>query len=328
MVKEKGFTLVELLVVIAIIGMLVGLLLPAVQQAREAARQMQCGNNLKQYGLACLNHESSIRAFPSAGWDFYWVGTPQRGLGQDQPGSWFFSLLPFIEQDALFHLGETTGLDAMPTQSAIVTRLQTPIPLFNCPSRRTQKIFTTSGKSYKESGAISTGVKNDYVANFGTKSLNPDSSATAIGSLADGSTKKKSNSWTDPTDTGVISYHSRVTIGEIRDGTSNTYLIGEKYMNPLKYDSTSVDPGDNETLYSGSCNDVLRGGYYASATDCAAPLMDRSSYERYVFGSCHAGTFGMAMCDGSVQRLNYSIDPQSHYYRAHRSDGKVIQDSF
>ncbi len=323
MKNQKGFTLVELLVVIAIIGMLVGLLLPAVQQAREAARQMQCGNNLKQYGLASLNHESSMRAFPSAGWDFYWVGTPQRGLGQNQPGSWFFSLLPFIEQDALFHLGEESGVDTMPTQASVATRLQTPISMFTCPSRRSVKIFTTSGKSYKESGTIKTGVKNDYAANFGTKYLNPDSSATAIGSLSDGTSCTKNKTWKDPSDTGVISYHSAVTIGQIRDGSSNTYLIGEKNMNPDKYDSTSVDPGDNETLYSGSCNDVLRGGYYNTSTDHAAPLMDRSGYERYVFGSCHAGTFGMAMCDGSAQRISYSLDAQTHYYLSHRSDGKV-----
>ncbi|MBR0190542.1 MAG: DUF1559 domain-containing protein [Thermoguttaceae bacterium] len=319
---RRAFTLVELLVVIAIIGMLVGLLLPAVQQAREAARQMQCGNNLKQYGLACLNHESSIRSFPSGGWDFYWVGTPQRGLGPDQPGSWFFSILPFVEQEALFNLGRTDGNDTMPTQAQIQTRLQTPVAMFNCPSRRAPKAFPTSGKTYKESGAISQGVKNDYCANFGTKSLNPDASASAISSLADGTTRKKNNSWPDPKDTGIISYHSKITMGEIRDGTSNTYLIGEKNLNPDKYEA--VETGDNETLYSGACNDVLRGGYFNTTTDNAAPLADRPNYEKFVFGSCHSGSFGMVMADGSVHRISYSIDPQNHYYLAHRADNKAV----
>ncbi|MDO4858885.1 MAG: DUF1559 domain-containing protein [Thermoguttaceae bacterium] len=319
---RRAFTLVELLVVIAIIGMLVGLLLPAVQQAREAARQMQCGNNLKQYGLACLNHESTIKAFPSGGWDFYWVGTPQRGLGPDQPGSWFFSILPFIEQDALFHLGEANGVDTMPTQAQIQTRLQTPVQMFTCPSRRTVKTYPTSGKTYKESGAVSQGVKNDYVANFGTKSLNPDASATAIGSLADGTTRKKNNNWPNPNDTGVISYHSKITMGEIRDGTSNTYLIGEKNLDPNYYEG--VETGDNETLYSGACNDVLRGGYFNTTSDNAAPLADRPGYQKFVFGSCHSGSFGMVMADGSVHRVSYSIDPQNHYYLAHRADGKPV----
>ena len=322
MKKVKGFTLVELLVVIAIIGMLVGLLLPAVQQAREAARQMQCGNNLKQYGLACLNHESTTKAFPSGGWDYNWCGTPQRGLGPDQPGSWFFSILPFIEQDALFHLGEANGVDTMPNQANVATRLQTPVAMFNCPSRRAVKVYPTSGKTYKESGKISQGIKNDYSANFGTKLINPDDSAKPhTTSLAEGTNKKKNNSWNNPNDTGVISFHSNVTMGEIRDGTSNTYLVGEKNLNPAKYED--VETGDNETPYSGACNDCLRGGYFNNTSDHAGPVMDRPGYERFVWGSAHAGAFGMAACDGSVHRISYSIEPQTHYYLAHRSDGEV-----
>jgi len=141
--RHSAFTLVELLVVIAIIGMLVGLLLPAVQQAREAARQMQCSNNLKNLGLGAMNHESSIRIYPAGGWYYVWKGDPDLGFGHLQPGSWAYSILPFIEQNALFQLGsdgDVTQITA--TQKAgTKIRCQTPLPIFNCPSRRAARLY-------------------------------------------------------------------------------------------------------------------------------------------------------------------------------------------
>jgi prepilin-type N-terminal cleavage/methylation domain-containing protein len=95
MKRQQGFTLVELLVVIAIIGMLVALLLPAVQ----AARRTQCANQLKQMALGCLLHEEAFKQLPTGGWAWYWSGDPDRGVDQRQPGGWSYIILPYIEHD-------------------------------------------------------------------------------------------------------------------------------------------------------------------------------------------------------------------------------------
>src|SRR3954451_22400540 len=96
--RASGFTLVELLVVIAIIGVLVALLLPAVQAARESARRMQCQNNLKQFGLAFQTHNDTNGFLPTDGFGYGWVGDPDLGFGIDQPGGWTFNILPYCEQ--------------------------------------------------------------------------------------------------------------------------------------------------------------------------------------------------------------------------------------
>lgn len=323
-IRFNGFTLVELLVVIAIIGMLVGLLLPAVQQAREAARTMQCSNNLKNLGLAALNHESTTQAFPSGGWYYQWYGDPDAGFGPAQPGAWSFSLLPFLEQNALFQNGADGDVETISSQqkTGAYECAMTPLPIFNCPSRRQAKLYTINITTVLNATKPATGARGDYAANVGSYN-SASSSSNAITGWSDGRTKFKNRTWTNSSHNGVIFDFSEISMGEIRDGTSNTYLFGEKYASPDYYENTTSY--DDNGIYAGQDSDNSRSCGTLSSLTILTPLQDRKSYTGSTqFGSAHAGAFGMIMCDGSVQRVSYSVDANTHIYLGCRNDGEPV----
>ena len=137
---RSGFTLIELLTVIAIIGLLVQMMLPAVQAAREAARRNTCSNQLRQIGLAAQAHISATGRFPTGGWHWNWVGDPDRGNGEKQPGGWIYNLLPYLEYQAIHDLGARQD---PATKRRLAAQMQATAPaLFNCPSRRDAMAYT------------------------------------------------------------------------------------------------------------------------------------------------------------------------------------------
>jgi hypothetical protein len=291
-----------LLVVIAIIAILIGLLVPAVQQVREAANRTHCTNNLRQMGIAIHNHHSVYNRFPSGGWGWFWPGVAGRGTDQRQPGGWVYNILPFVEQDSLHDL---------PGPAGSAQRLQTVVPIFNCPSRRLGGPFPNAGgfTYYETNNTVPLLAKTDYAANAGDQS--GDEFFGGPGSLAQGD--DPNYPWPNTAGlTGVIFQRSLIAFKDITAGTSNTYLLGEKYLNVSAY-TTGTDPGDNETMYVGYDNDVYRCTF-------RLPLRDTPGLtDTFRFGSNHTAGVNMVYCDASVRLVNFAVDAATHKAAGNRN---------
>ena len=322
-----AFTLVELLVVIAIIGVLVSLLLPAVQAAREAARRTQCTNQLRQMGLGALNHESTHKHLPTGGWGHFWLGDPDRGAGESQPAGWLYNILPYVEQTALYELpGDGTPNTLTTDQLTAGLQLaETPVSLYYCPSRRPAITYTKNSDGNRVAyNALKTErfvlARSDYAANWGD---NPITEIDNLTGPPGGSQMPPHPQGFHPEEvleqfTGVSYLESEIGFSRITDGTSNTYMAGEKYMNPDHYD-TGQSFADNEHWACGFNNDIYRSGVTAPLQDTPGVFLPDS------FGSTHPGVFQMVMCDGSVHSVDYAIDPMLHMYLSNREDGQVAK---
>ncbi|MEZ5940982.1 MAG: DUF1559 domain-containing protein [Planctomycetaceae bacterium] len=312
---RPGFTLIELLVVIAIIGILIAMILPAVQMTRQSARRIQCANHLKQIATAAQNHESVYGWYPTGGWSKRWIGIPGQGTGPDQPGGWAYNLLPFLEQTGLHDLGGDDLANAE-HRAGNSLRLQTPLPILHCPSRRNATQFVNQ-RQYLHADVTTTVARNDYAFNGGH-------SATRYGDGPDFLTSARHFDWPDMRHMSGISYQrSTVRPRDITDGLSATYLVGEKHLRRDRYE-TGDDQGDNEAAFSGDDRDLIRfTGSELDPTFRPRPDSEATSQEGWVFGSSHAGGFQMAFCDGSVRMIGFEIDQTIHSRLGNRHDGKV-----
>jgi prepilin-type N-terminal cleavage/methylation domain-containing protein len=312
---RRGFTLVELLVVVAIIGILIALVLPAVQAAREAARRTQCANNLKQMGLAALNHNDARKYLPSGGWGWDWSGDPNYS-GALQPGGWSYSLLPYEEQYSLAKMGLSASPAGKAAANAVVTA--TPLPIYYCPSRRrcqTYPNIVASGVVALNCNPLAAVAKIDYAGCMGDGTNTQDAGPTA---------QPAPSSYifqTSSTMTGVCFQASQIALNQIIDGTTKTFLFGEKYLCTDNY-LNGADTGDNEDAFTGWDNDNIR-----ATNSSGPPFQDTQNGPFGVgcsysisFGSAHPATFNAVMCDGSVHAVRYEIDPISYSYLGNRQD--------
>jgi prepilin-type N-terminal cleavage/methylation domain-containing protein/prepilin-type processing-associated H-X9-DG protein len=271
----RAFTLVELLVVIAIIATLVGLLLPAVQSAREAGRRTQCANQMKQMGLAIMLVHDARRAFP--------MGRDTRDpFGQ----SWAFRLLPWLEEQNVFNaLLPDKTVPMWDDRNAIAMR--TPVGVFYCPSRRAaaaDRNFDNNDQPPVREGVAAGG---DYAANAGTYF------------------NYSTNGGVDPKLAGPIFTFSRIRAAQVSDGLSKTFAVGERHLPPAdsSVDSHMVQWAQGDTAFFASDNPATLfrdpvGGLAAGSSDPS----------RRKFGSAHVAVTQFAFLDGHVEPIEGEID--------------------
>ncbi|MDA0659354.1 MAG: DUF1559 domain-containing protein [Planctomycetota bacterium] len=331
--RPAGFTLVELLVVIAIIGVLVALLLPAVQAARNAAMLLKCKNNIRQMVLACHNHESVTGTWPTGGdtpWpkiENYVSSSGALNSAEHQGLGWAFQILPYLEEGAVQNIRSQVDLD------------NTFVPLYQCPAR--------SARRYKGVGSVLMDYAGVTPVGYTFKS------GYTVAHRTDKSQLLESSFWQEYNEQvwvvgpnrmwrGVIvrsnwDIHSEdaknrgpsevgasppTRFAEIVDGTSKTMVIGEKRVRPSFYNS---DAGDDRGWTDGWDYDTMRssGAIYGQDKNSITKA-DHSPH--LGFGSAHGVGMHAGMADNSVRTINYTISPEIFERLADREDGNVIEE--
>lgn len=277
-----GFTLVELLVVIAIIGILVALLLPAIQAAREAARRTQCQNNLKQLGVAIQSHLDTHKAFPMG-----------RNKTDQKAVSWAYYLLPYLEETAIYNSWVPTATADDDQNKAT---MRTPVETYACPSRRRAAADRNFDNNDKPPRVLGVASLIDYAANAGldvyTGVPSKDESANEFGGYS-------------RLDSGPIFSGSRISARQVEDGLSKTLAIAEKHMPPVPAntapemehyvvgDTAAISGDDPFTTFR-----CTKNGMASNADDT-----DKSK-----FGSPHPGVVQSIFLDCHVRGLQSDID--------------------
>lgn len=293
--RQRGFTLVELLVVMAIITLLVGLLVPAVQKAREAASRISCGNNLKQIGLALHSYESVNKKLP-----------PSRV--SDLHATWAVLILPYMEQDTIFKQWDLK-LDYY-SQNAMA-RL-TPVPNFFCPARRSHDTTPQASIAGDQNddifpiGPHVPGALGDYGVCTGTDNCD---GADCFGAT-NGAFRVGIDQFNKPV--------GAVRLAEILDGLSNTFFAGEKHVIMSHFGEGVLD-----------CS-IYNGDYWTCSTRSASPaypiVQSPLDMTTIGFGSYHPGICQFLLGDGSVRVLNNDTNPNTLALLANIADGQVVPD--
>ncbi|PQO40116.1 DUF1559 domain-containing protein [Blastopirellula marina] len=293
--RRRGFTLVELLVVIAIIGVLIALLLPAVQQAREAARRMTCTNNLKQLGLACHTYADVFKVFPTGGLDFG---------GTSDTWGWGALILPQIEQNNLY---DTMGVSKNSlivaitnagSNSVLYNAMQSELDAFRCPSDTSAVLPSCRVVKYNNTTGVCPG---SPVRAFATSTFQTSTSNyVACAGLFDAQMQKNN---------GIMHASSKNGFQAMTDGTSNTFLVGERaeYNAGGTWAGTSSIRGTSYSVSAGTAD----SGNSMGTVGTPPNFKDQNSttYNPWGgFSSTHPGGTQFCFGDGSVKFIAETIN--------------------
>jgi prepilin-type N-terminal cleavage/methylation domain-containing protein len=287
MTRRAGFSLVELLVAIFIIGLLVALILPAIQSARESARRVHCRNNLKQLGLASINFEKDQRRYAN-----------QAEVLRNEI-TWITGLLPYVEEHVLFDEWAREVGYRRPTTTTLGPRrtinqiYATAVGVLHCPSRRPAQAYQAMIFLGARPGA-----KSDYAINGGSSQSPNDRHVHRPGIW-----EQEVLPTIPPTRTT-----RKVRAKDVKDGLSHTYLIGEKSLSTDHY-LTGQDPGDRGGIFDCQRGDCVRFAMRTPVAD--VPAVD-NCWSCHNFGSAHLTHWNVAYCDGSVHALSYDMDFFTH----------------
>jgi prepilin-type N-terminal cleavage/methylation domain-containing protein len=315
---RRAFTLVELLVVIAIIGILVALLLPAIQAARQAAFRNTCKNQLRQMGIATQNYIDARKAFPFGGTRPW----PIRGENK----SWAFQILPYMEEAATYGLSKQTDVNAAAKQIA-----QTVIPTYTCPTRRQSGQNASQGNNvlmdysgvtpgnFDSAGNV-TFNENDYWQ--GEIHNVPKTRTQHRGLLV----RKTGTTRNDDSENFTSLANEPCRIRQASDGLSKTLLYTEKRLYANKYDGGAWH--DDQGWADGWDPDVLRSTAIGPEQDGPIEPTDATQLRRAGFqlGSAHSGAMNAVLGDSATISLNYEIDVKVFNQLGHRADGKTLPD--
>ncbi|UUO06340.1 DUF1559 domain-containing protein [Blastopirellula sp. J2-11] len=296
--RRRGFTLVELLVVIAIIGVLIALLLPAVQQAREAARRISCTNNLKQIGLGTHNYHDTHRQFPNVDY----------GYSNTSAGSYFAAILPYLEQGNAYDIFDPSQSNSSAHNVAVTGQR---IEMYLCPSASEPRQV---GDAVCDDGRA----PGNYALNVGTEKA--EAYGTAVGQQLNGAIVYS------------ISSPGKTAFRDITDGTSNTFLVGESAYNLPDYLFSSHSAAECVGLPRYSF--TYWGNPYPTSTAFSTSSLfnpkDKAGDEVFdsdwvqSFRSEHVGGVQFVFVDGSVHFVPSTIDADTLDYLATRGGGEVI----